>query len=170
MNEVILIGTSHSIQEGKINKEEFENYLIRLCEEYSIKSIAEETRHDCETIGKAIATQLSIAHIIIEPRLEEYESLGIENLNIIQKELFSRSDMHPVPNNIKDLPLSLKVEYHERLQKHMRDREKIWLEKIEDHNVYPLLITCGADHFDCFSNLLQENNISVNSESSKWGI
>lgn len=169
MNEVILIGTSHSIQEGKINKEEFENYLERLCEEYNIKSIAEETRDDYQTIGKTIATQLSIPHIIIEPKKEEYDSLGIEHLHKILYELCNRAEKD-LNCNVEDLPNNLKEEHHERFQKHMRDREKIWLQKIKDHNKYPLLITCGADHFECFSNLLQQDNISVNSESSKWGI
>lgn len=169
MNEVILIGTSHSIQEGKINKEEFKNYLTRLCEEHNIESIAEETLHDCETVGKTIATQLGIPHIIIEPKKEEYDSLGIEHIHKILYELCNRAEKEP-DCSFEDLPNGLQEEYHERFQKHMRDREKIWLQKIKDHNKYPLLITCGADHFDCFSNLLEQNHISVIPESSKWGI
>ena len=168
MNEVVLIGTSHSIQEGKINKEEFENYLTRLCKDYNIKSIAEETRHDCETIGKNISIQLSIPHIIIEPKISEYDSLGIEHVHKIVYELCTRPGIELFPD-IKDFSTELKDEYYERLQKHMRNREKIWLEKIKDHNVYPLLITCGADHFECFADLLEQNHISVIPESSKWG-
>ncbi len=170
IQKVILIGTSHSIQEGREKKDAFTAYLKSLCNLHGIQLIAEETKEPPETVGFEIANELSIGHKVIEPNLETYESLGIKEIHKIQYEILIKSGLNPYPE-IENLPTVLFEEYESKMRiEHMEPREKVWLGKIQSSKISPVLVTCGANHFDSFAGLLSQNKIEVIKEDKKWGL
>ncbi len=173
MKKAILIGTSHPIQRGHTAKsEEFKSYLKSLCDSYNIKAIAEEIDNECVSIAKQITDEYTLDYKIIEPTLEEQLLLGIKDDNYITENMMTEYDIKYWPSDIESHPLSNKIheEYDQKKQATYRQREAEWLKRIQALNSWPLLIICGADHYEPFAQLLSENEICVRKDNGRWGL
>ena len=171
MKKVILIGTSHPIQEGKILKRKFKKYLKRLCSQYNINVLGEETKVEGITVGYSLSKGLNLDYIIIDPHPDKYNELNIKSINQVQYEILFKYNINPYPEKIEDLDEKIYIEYLQQLKiEHMEPREQYWLQIIKNHNKYPMLVTCGSDHFESFSRLIEANDIEVMKIKNKWGI
>ena len=180
MKKAIVVGTSHTIQRGNSKAQEFESYIRKLCSFYNVNAIAEEI--DNNYICFAICKGLNIEYKIIEPTEEEKQDLGILTLNKIVNVMYNkylqpdnpvdkpRLQQWPKYPNKENLPQDIYEEYENMFQDTCRQREKEWLNRIIDFNTWPILVICGADHYEPFRKLMSENNIEVIREDSKFGL
>ena len=165
MKKAILLGTSHPIQRGKLKKDSFYSHLHELCKTYNIKAIAEEIDDECTYIAEDVSTRLNIKYQIIEPNEEERIELGIEDRAIIDYEFEFKYKV-----DIDKLPPKVHEEHDKRTQDVYRKRESEWLKRVLKLDTWPVLIICGADHYQPFFELLSKEGIETVKESSKWDI
>ena len=173
MKQAILIGTSHSIQRGeKAESEEFKFYLKSICDSYNIKAIAEEIDNKCVSIAKQITDEYTLYYKIIEPTPEEKRDLNIEIEDEITSNIMLKYDIRQWPSDVESHPRAHTIyeEYKDLIQATYRRRESEWLKRIQELNFWPLLIICGADHYEPFAQLLSENGICVKKENDRWGL
>lgn len=166
-----MLGTNHEIQRGNfIQKEEFRLYLEQLVNDHEIKAIGEEINDDNPTISlaKEVATNNAIAYKIIEPNPNEYDELKIEHVHNIDYQFRCRYDLEESPSNISLRKLAYE-EYDSRIQNTYRTREAEWLKRLQKLDKWPVLVICGADHFQPFCKLLIENGINVKKDNPYWG-
>jgi hypothetical protein len=172
MKRVILIGTDHEIQKGQRGiklKNCFEKYLLGLVKKYDINSVAEEIDEGAECIvAKKICESRSIIHKIIEPHPSEYDELEIEHVHKIDYYFSNNYDLESTPPNESNCSPQVLQEYRLRVQGTHRRREKEWLQRILNLNIWPVLIICGSSHFEPFSELLLQNDIEITFSESNW--
>lgn len=150
MKKALLIGTSHPIQR---NNSAFGSYIEELCYEHNICAIAEEIDNGCESVAAGGAKNLDIAYKIIEPTPVEAIALGIEQVHRIDCEFMTRYELKDSPS-IENLSVEAHKEYITRKLTTYRQREDEWIKRIENLNIWPVLIICGKDHLKAFSELL----------------
>ena len=172
MKQAILIGTSHNIQRGELHTNEFKIYLEELCGKHNISAIAEEIDNRCVSIASKIASERDMHYKIIEPTPEEAKQLGIEQVHLIEYEFMNRYDIPNWSNEPSITTLGQKIYelFDNRVQTTYRQWESEWLKRINNLNCWPVLIICGATHFEPFANLLIENDIDTQKECSGWGV
>lgn len=166
MKKVILIGTSHTIQRGDGQKNSFYSYVEQLCRTHKVKAIAEEIDIE-QSVAKNVSSSLGIRHKIIEPTPNELEGLGIEQVHKIEYQLMSLYDIDEWPENPE---AEVNRELASRIQDTYRKRELEWLKRINELDIWPVLIICGASHYEPFYKLLVSSGIDVVKEESKWGL
>lgn len=169
----MLLGTNHSIQLGLNAPDEFRIVLINECEKNKVRVIAEEIGEYEVTIASMLAAQLQLTYLNADPGLQERMVRGIP-INI-PLEIMSQYDkkypiimMWPRDPNKDNLPEEVWAEYTRRNNHAFRMREKVWLEKIDSLDKWPLLFICGTDHFDPFSKLLKSSNYEVVETYKNW--
>ena len=171
MKKAILLGTSHPIQRGELEKDSFYSYIEELCKTNDIKAIAEEMDDVCTSTAADVSVKLNIKYKNIEPTIEERKELGIEDIIDID---FSFRFKYKVKNAYElgahNLPTKANEAYNERIQNVYRQRELEWLKRIHKLNTWPVLIICGANHYQPFFELLSKENIYAVKESRKWPI
>jgi hypothetical protein len=165
IKKVILLGTNHSIQRGNNLKESFQLHLEHLVGAHNINAIAEEINEDEKTfpVARDVSKNDCIIYKVIEPKPSERDELGIERVNNINYEFFMRDD------DLEATPQSLKKEYDSRVQDTYRAREAVWLEKLQELDTWPVLVICGANHFQPFERLLSSKNFDVVKDNPYWG-
>lgn len=171
MKKAVLLGTSHPIQRGVSKKDSFQKYIEQLCSTHCINAVAEEIDIK-STVASGVSDKIDITHIIIEPTPEESKKLGIEEVHRIVYELMNKYEIEnwPIEPSTYNLPLLVYEEYTSRIQATYRQRESEWLRRIEELNTWPILIICGANHFQPFFKLLSSSGIDVTKEENKWGL
>lgn len=162
--DALLIGTMHHIQEGRCSesqREEFANlvrHAIKVCE---ARAIAEETNAEAlqmaevtQTIGAAIAAELGLPSLYIEPNTPERETLGISGEQGVKLRAFfgSWSDERTTKENALDFAR----------------REAVWLERLQAADLWPYLVICGAQHVQSFSRVLQQAGKTVGVHARDW--
>lgn len=172
MKRAILIGTSHNIQRGELHTNEFKIFLKEICDKHNISAIAEEIDNRCISVAANIASERDMNYKIIEPTPEEAQQIGIEQVHLIEYEFMNRYDISNWPNepSITTLGQEIYELFDKRVQTTYRQRESEWLKRINNFNCWPVLIICGATHFEPFANLLIENDIDTQKECSGWGL
>lgn len=170
MKIAVIMGTNHNIQEGKEHQESFQSYLTELVQKYGIEAIAEEIGDRCELIvAKNVCENLCITHKIIDPNPAKYKELGITPIHHIMNAIMWKYNLKRFSFDGSGMPPEALDEFNLRLRKeHSSIREKVWLEEILALDTWPVLVVCGANHFEYFSSLLLENGISVNEDVSNW--
>lgn len=158
MNNVIVLGTSHNIQRGIKRNPDFEIYIKTLIEKYGIETIAEEI--DQLSIAARIAENSVINYTVIEPTSDERLALGIPSLSEIEFGVFMEFDDHSSEEAKEQLKIRKESSY--------RAREKEWLNRLNVIVDCPILVICGANHFEPFSALLSENKYDVVRECKCW--
>ena len=157
MNSVVLLGTRHSVQRDH-GRTEFTRYLENLVKRYDVKTVAEEI--DKESVAAALASRLRIDYKIIEPTPEERKKLGILSENEIECSVFFEYD---------DIDSQeAQSESASRKQSASDSREKEWLERVKSINNFPVLVICGAFHFQSFGSLLRNYGFQVTEECGLW--
>ena len=171
MHTVVLVGTDHKFQRplnGPTIDEagQFRAMIQYLCLQHSLAGIAEEMslraleENNCtESVAQQECALLGLHHQFSDPPREERYKLGIRQDNDIRAE-------HMVdgwtPEQIEADVLARGSVPSDRI------RELIWLQKIQELNVWPLLFICGANHFTQFVALLKANRISVVEAHPDW--
>ncbi len=173
MKNVILVGTSHSIQLGEVSPRPFKEMLDELCGKYQVAAIAEEIVSGSETIAFKLATDRQYSYTCADPDFKERKEKGIEvdiELNIISefRDKYPEITIWPNIANENTLPTEVWDEYKERLETSLRQRESVWLDNIQSLNQWPLLFICGANHYDSFSKLLKSKDIEVIVSYKDW--
>ena len=172
MKKAVLLGTSHTIQRGNNQKGSFESYIGQLCDIHNINAIAEEIDDQCRSIAAGVSDRLNIMYKIIEPTLVESEKLGIEKEHHIRSGLMNINEIVNWPDEVSanNLPSDVYEEYTDRIQATYRKRESEWLKRINELNSWPVLIICGADHYQPFYQLLISSSIDVIKVNGEWGL
>jgi len=160
MNEVILLGTSHPIQRGEDNKsEKFSIYIEQLIRDYSIKAIAEEIDGESKLIAQKLAEEKNIIHKLIDPNNEEKKILQIKDEDEIKKEILQIPGCDKLDSGQWNDKADEEIDKLEQIS--YRQREEEWFKRIKELNTFPLLVICGANHYEPFYKLLENNMFSV---------
>ncbi len=101
-----------------------------------------------------IAEELGLPHAYCDPDENERRSNGI----LGQQDLLWHQWFYDLSDEEAEI---LKSE-------HDRKRERIWLEKLIEVFVDPMLFICGIQHLDSFSLLLKKNGYECNILEKKW--
>jgi hypothetical protein len=143
-----------------------------LCKTHKVDAIAEEIDDKTISIANTIADRFDITHKIIEPNEEEIKSLNIELEHEIFYQLMTKYEIEPYPERPydKNMPSDVYKEYKTRLEKTYREREEEWFKRINELDTWPVLIICGASHYQPFYDLLVSKDIHVVKEESEWGV
>jgi hypothetical protein len=56
----------------------------------------------------------------------------------------------------------------ERVEQSHRIRERFWLERLLEMDLWPVLFICGADHANHFTNLLRSKRLDVSVIEEEW--
>ena len=158
MSQVILIGTTHSIQKD-LNRDDFLGFINETITKHKVVSIGEEI-NPVTTLASNAAKDFKIEYKIIEPNEQEREFLGVKNLAKIENEIIWKFGGLNSSEAIK--------ECEKRKQHSFRLRENEWLKRIRLNQKTPILIICGSSHVEPFSKLLEKNNFDVTVESKCW--
>ncbi|MEY4211306.1 MAG: hypothetical protein RLZ92_1687 [Pseudomonadota bacterium] len=159
---VILIGTSHKYQQPIFSNihgvEEFQAYIVDLCQLYKIKSIAEEM--SIELIEEK-GFQLSGLHQICN-------SMGISH-QYSDPSRKERLELNIRPDTELDIKLKniTKIEANIIEAVNNGKREKEWLRRILVLDC-PLIFVCGANHFLSFSSQLKTHGVTVIESDRDW--
>ena len=175
MRKVILIGTKHSIQRDDISENEFELTIKELIKKFEIKAIGEEIDDKCVSVANKIATEEKISYKVIEPTPSEKENLKIEELHFIDYRIKEKyEELEDFPSNLinsgKEFDFKIRKEYISLIEDTYRQREQEWKKRIEQLNIYPILVICGSCHFKEFSKLLKESAFEVIEENERYGV
>lgn len=157
--KIYLIGVFHNFQTEKHPK--FLDFLRDTCSDLRIKSIGEEMSTDALRLAKVekstvleIAEEFRLPHSYCDPDEKERSYRGILGKQDLQMQQFF--------NNLSDEEIEdLKAE-------HYKKRESVWLEKIRDVFVEPMLFICGIQHLDSFSSLLTRNGFDCCLIEKTW--
>jgi hypothetical protein len=171
MTSVFVVGTNHGIQRGESLKDDFKSYVTHLCLANNINVIAEEINDDAEyVVAKDVCEELSICHKIIDPNPRDYDRLGVTEYHKIVYEIMRRHDLELSPSIDNGSPQKALDEFESRKRvEHHRPREIEWLRRIQENDTWPVLVICGADHFDSFYKLLLQNGIKTTRADPNWG-
>lgn len=169
MKAAVILGTTHSIQEGKKFSAEFKDHLIKLVKIYNISAIAEEIDDSNVYIAATVCAELGISHKVIDPNPEDYKNLGIKPIQVIEYEVMECHNLTVSPLNRDKVSPEILQDFDSRMrEEHSSKREIQWLKKILVLNTWPVMVIVGADHFTYFSDLLSENEINVHKAAPNW--
>lgn len=154
---MVLIGTKHSVQRD-IERIDFEKYVVGTVQKYGVKTIAEEI--DIESLCSRVANDKNLNYTVIEPNEEERIELGIPSASAIENSIFMDFD--------DANSLEAQAETLVKKDKAVKDREGEWLRRIKAQIHFPVLVICGASHFQSFGELLRGNNYEVVKECPLW--
>jgi hypothetical protein len=171
MRVVVLIGTDHKFQlpmneAERAEVESFRNAIRDLCVWHKVYAIAEEMNPQAlqkskirESVPYQLCGELRLLHQYSDPSLQERKVLGIRSDHDIElqgwRESWTRkkinADIRRYGSIVSD-----------------RIREKEWLRRIQELDVWPLLFICGSDHFVPFATLLRDAGMTVIEAHQDW--
>ena len=168
---VRIIGTSHIYQVGGENcpnedAKEFREYILSICKGGNIRGIAEEMslqaleeKNVTDSVAQQVCDSLDLRHQFSDPSREERKILGIcQDNDIVAEHLFDGWTKEQIDADVRErgsVPSD-------------RIREKFWLRKIKELDVWPLLFICGENHFTPFAALLKAGCINVVETHPNW--
>ena len=166
MRTLILLGTDHKLQCGAcgdVAAERFNHLLTTICKNHGVLAIGEEMdsfglQKYCkkETIGTQVCRCLQIQSAYCDASWEDRVEL---------KKSFPAFE--PIGETLSAQQLAECEREFEN--KYMPPaRERFWLAKILQLDIWPLLFICGSDHFYTFGALLRENGIQVINGPADW--
>lgn len=156
---IYLIGVTHDFQIPPQAK--FEEYVIKSCIKYRIRSIGEEMCMDAlddfkapQSIAKVVAEKIGLPHSYCGPGREERKEFGISTENLLEAQKFH----YEWTDN----------DFRERVEKDRKKREAIWLERLKLIYEDPMLFICGIAHLESFGMLLETNGYEYNILGREW--
>ena len=158
LTQVVLIGTSHTIQRD-FTRPDFREYINKNISKHNVDAIA-EVIDVSDSVVSGIAVHLGIEYKIIEPNEQERIALGIESLNQIENSIFMEFDDNESPE--------ASAESEARKKSTFRTREKEWLKRLKAMQGKQLLVICGANHITPFCELLKNSYFNVVVECELW--
>lgn len=158
MRSVVIVGTRHSIQRD-LSQSDFSSYINGLISKYDIKAIAEEI-DKVESIPYRSSQDHNLEYVNIEPTPDELKNLKIPTVNQVRLYIFTLFD--------DEASEEAQNELQNRIEETYRARELEWLRRIDRIQKDHILVVCGANHVDPFSELLEKNSYSVIKACSLW--
>jgi len=167
MNQVVLLGTIHTLQR---ENSEFSSYIEQLVDKYKIGCIAEEIDVPKPSSASELSEIKSITHLIIEPTPNEKIDLGIQDLNLVSNYLMCEHDFSSWPLDATEdqLPPGVWDKYEKIREKTHRLRENEWWRRIKEMNIWPCLVICGSSHFQPFKEQLIKHSVQVIEVDECW--
>ncbi len=164
--KVILIGTSHTFQRaGNKGSAEFEQFIRQVAAEHKVLAIAEEMSPEAlrdgepaKSVCHLIAADLILHHRFCDPETEERNAAGIVGVQQIQIAGWQHHDGQDGEWAQAEIKAS-----HDK-------REAIWLSRMQELDVWPLLFVCGANHATSFSEKLEAATIAVELIAEDWAL
>jgi hypothetical protein len=157
---VIVVGTSHTIQ---IADTALGSFLEGLCREFNAQAVAEEMNEEAlaekgcaASVPMQVAGALQMPHRFCDPNREERSKLAILQENEIRVRAW-----------LANTPLS-DSEVAARVKESYAKRERFWLKKLRDLNLWPVLFICGADHVTSFCHLLKQEGFVAHLAAEDW--
>lgn len=132
MKEVILLGTSHSIQRGKRSPEEFGLLLSSVYKNSGFSAIAEEIDDSSTYIAEYFCTESKVEYRNVEPSPEDLRNRDIPTANDIVYGIMNEYDeqypeigLWPSVPSQDSLPDEVWLEYYKRSESSYRAREAV---------------------------------------------
>jgi hypothetical protein len=163
---ILILGTDHRYQRrdpflSESQHEEFASFLTRLARRHGVKLLAEEYSTQAlaeqgisETTVERLAKGLGIAHCYCDLDRQTRFNLRIFQERHIRTEAL-RKDW-------------TEREIVERVAQSHRARERFWLERLLEAQLWPVLFVCGADHARRFASLLRAKRLDVSVIEEHW--
>jgi hypothetical protein len=163
---VALIGTSHLYQFGGAARTErqnqaFEELIRQTCQAHGIRCLAEEMSLDAlkaqarmQSTVKMLAHSLSLDHIYCDPSEQEQTAMGL------QVERNAGALKHFEQWNDERIAEGIAAEH--------RQRERYWLTKLLEKDIWPCLFICGSEHAVHFRSLLETSAVHVALLAEVW--
>jgi hypothetical protein len=154
-----LLGVYHCFQTKDYH--EFMNYVRDFCRSHGINSIGEEmnytalsdAKRDKSTI-KIVADELFVPHAYCDPDVDERQRLGIVGENKLRY--------------LKTHHRWTDEEFESRKALDNQKKEPIWLERLQEVFVDPMLFVFGIDHLGSFSYLLEASGFGFQLTGKTW--
>jgi len=167
MNRLIYIfGTDHKYQRedpslSQYQIDKFKTDIEKLCVELNIRLLAEENNLEAQeehalnhSLLHQSSNKLNIEHIYCDPNRRERNEHGIQQENDIRASfMFKTVDEQDILKKV--------YESHKK-------RESLWLNRIEKVNTWPVLVLCGSNHVNSFSNLVKEQGYKLEILFEDW--
>jgi hypothetical protein len=141
----------------------FEEMLSDVVPKYGARSIVEENnpealseKHLQESSVQRVARKLGVGHAFCDPDNVTRARLGIRQEGDIRVAYFSR----PEPPDEAVIQAELAASY--------RARERYWLERLKEHDGWPAIVVCGANHVEPFRKLLKSKGFRAEVVFSDW--
>lgn len=166
MRAVVLVGTSHKFMYFRGGAEdvvlkEFIDYLKDLCKAHSIQAIGEEAsleevhnRKTEKSIAKSLADEIAIRHGYCDMNNAERAINGVIHMNTIKAQGWL--------SNSSEEQIAAEV----RASHAIRERE--WLKRIIELDIWPVLFVCGAEHVPHIKKLILDNRIKAAIACNDW--
>ena len=164
-NLAAVLGTDHRYQIGGDERTDAQNrafaeLIHTLCQEHQVRLLAEEMSLDAlegrgrtESTVAGFARDLCIAHVYCDPSEAEQSAMGLyiersENLLVHKK--WSADKIA------------------EGIAKEHGVRERFWMNRMIETNVWPCLLVCGSDHAHSICSLLHNAGLTVTLLAVRW--
>jgi len=144
----------------------FRNYILNHVRAKNIDHLAEEMNDEClqrengaeESVCRKIANDLGKSHTMCEPNTLEKQQIGY-----VDKSWVEFVSEHETGCNKK-----INAAFTEFHKKQWPIRENFWLVKIQPHFGGNVLLVCGANHANRFSELLKSKGIKNRVICKRW--
>ena len=184
VKKIFLIGTSHALQLrtpqiSTAAQESFKSLVANTCARHRARLIAEEmsdealqNRGATQTIcGEIAAEAPDTGHLLVDPNIDERRQLGIENVDHVPPEIFHTLHMQSArATSLDDLrrEADIRAAADPRVRSSHDKREKEWVRRLELKNQFPILLVCGANHVQSFSELAENMGFVVTVLHADW--
>jgi hypothetical protein len=162
MNEIALVGTSHSYQlPDNEHANTFASFIRSVLDSSNFTAIAEEMSSEAlsqkgasESICKQVADERGLRHLYSDPDSNVRNRLCIQGENDIRLAGF-------LNNHSND-------EINRNVRASHGRREKYWLDGILALDCWPVLFVCGANHIDGFGANAKAQGLSPKVLVADW--
>jgi hypothetical protein len=162
MNEIALIGTSHTYQRpGNPDAGTFEGFIKSLLDSSNFAAIVEEMSAQALSeqgaalsICKRVADEQGVRHLYCDPDRQTRSRHEIRQENEI------RATAHFKRISEQEILKQIQASYDRR--------EQYWLDRILELDCWPVLFVCGANHVDSFGAKVKAGGLSAKVLISDW--
>lgn len=162
MNQISLIGTSHSYQlPDNAHASAFASFIRSVLDSSNFAVIAEEMSPEAlsqkgasQSVCKQVADERGIHHLYCDPDNQVRKELRIQGENDIRADGFFK-------NHSED-------EINRNVHASHACREQYWLDRILTLGCWPVLFVCGANHVEGFSANVQAQGLSPKVLVADW--
>jgi hypothetical protein len=165
--DLLIIGTHHKYQSRAADVSiemihEFESTLENFISKYGIMLVAEEGNKENlkeknikSTLPQDVSRKCRIKHLFCEAKRTYRVSHRME----FESDIMASGKSGHLSDS----------EIEANIQKSYREREKYWLGRIMNKNIWPVLLICGAYHASHFHKLARQNGINAHVLYEDWG-
>lgn len=173
MKKIVLLGSAHPVQRGQSGPGLFRSVLVEQYNFHQINGIAEEIEKGAVTVASQLSAALKLRYLYADPDGRERAERGIQSdcrHDLIREyaERYPGLRAWPREEDEETLPVEVLQQYRKRTEVANRMRESIWMEKILEFDVWPLLFIAGADHFEPFGRLIEASGYDLIKSHPDW--